>query len=71
MSKPSKTKYYSYLTVLIIFIIICIFYFTHMLTQIEHGTREEMSTSIGLFVILIVVTYSINGRVKQIKEDLK
>jgi NADH:ubiquinone oxidoreductase subunit 3 (subunit A) len=70
MSKPSKTKYYILLIVLIIFNIFCIFAFGNLLWVIESGSREEISTGVGILAVLGFVTYSINNRYKQIKEDM-
>lgn len=71
MAKATKTKYNIYRTILIAFVVITLLYFFQVIFEIQDGTREDIGISVFIFAILLFFTYGINGRVKQIKEDLK
>ena len=70
MANSSKVKYLVYRTILIIFVIADVLYFFQFVFDIQDGSQEDIGISLVVFAFLILFTVGLNGRVKQIKEDL-
>lgn len=70
MANSTKAKYMLYKTILLIFVVADVIYFFQLVFDIQDGTQEDIGFSVVILAILVFFTVGINGRVKQIKEDL-